>query len=54
MFVSLAAVVVAVLKAMGPKSPGVAENCCGAIGNMAFFDATNRTALDAAGACEGE
>ena len=52
LFVSLAAVVVAVLRAVGSQSVGVAEQGCGAIWNLAA-DATNNTALGAAGACEG-
>ena len=48
----LAAVVVAVLRAVGSQSVGVAEHGCRAIINLAV-DATNRTALGAAGACEG-
>ena len=48
----LAAVVVAVLRAVGSQSVGVAEYGCGAIRNLAVDD-TNSTALGAAGACEG-
>ena len=53
LFVSLAAVVVAVLRAVGSQSVGVAEYGCGAIKNLAVDHATNKTALGAAGACEG-
>ena len=52
MSVSLAAVVVAVLRGMGSQSVGVAEAGCWAIVNLAY-NATNTTALGAAGACEG-
>ena len=50
---SLAVVVVAVLRAVGSHSVEVAEQGCWAIWNMAELNATNRTALGAAGACEG-
>jgi hypothetical protein len=52
-FVFLAAVVVAVLRAVGSQSAGVAEKGCGAILNLALSNDTNKTALGAAGACEG-
>ena len=54
MSVSLAAVVVAVLRTVGSQSVGVAEAGCGAIWNLAADDETNRTALGAAGACKGK
>ena len=46
-------VVVSVLRTQGPASVAVAEQGCWAIVNLAADDA-NRTALGAAGACEGE
>ena len=49
----LAAVVVAVLRAVGSQSVEVAKQACGAISNLAGNNATNKTALGAAGACEG-
>ena len=52
-FVSLTAVVVAVLRGMGSQSLAVAEAGCWAIHNLADGNATNNTALGAAGACEG-
>ena len=48
------AVLVAVLQAHGRDSARVVAQGCRAIGCLATFDAANKTALGAAGACEGE
>ena len=48
------AVLVDVLRAHGTESAGMAEQGCRAIARLALKDAANRTALVAAGACEGE
>ena len=48
------AVLVGVLRAHGTESAELAEEGCGAVRNLAYWNAANATALVVAGACEGE